>query len=319
MSYSRQPLLSKQKEAELKLKMEPLWNQVPKLSGMDIAKALKFGIPGTTFEMLKPCYVYFYRQKLDLPLRAKARFKKGSLTLPQHRCKVSPETLNLMPPEDFVAKLNEALPPNEFNEAQRCFLIILYWTGLRASECYERVQNMPLGEGKVKNDFELLPDKIVIHLLRKKKKYHRKDDEPIFIPRVFPLAEEVVTYLQSKSWEHTFTGEPNKVKKKDTYNFPMKSHGVYQFELNHRPFNILKTTAGDWIKYALGEDFYCHWMRYNFVTNTTKTPDMKVSELVAKTQLTLSALEHYLLTPTRSQDELDAKKIKEMRQQGVIK
>ncbi len=39
MDFARQPLLSKEKEADLKSKMEPLWLQG--LSGMQIAKQLK--------------------------------------------------------------------------------------------------------------------------------------------------------------------------------------------------------------------------------------------------------------------------------------
>ena len=73
MSYAHQPLLSKQQEDDLKLKMAPLWNQTnPQLTGMEIAKLLRFGMPGTDFEVLKPQYVYFYRQKFNLPLRARA-------------------------------------------------------------------------------------------------------------------------------------------------------------------------------------------------------------------------------------------------------
>ena len=90
-------------------------------------------------------------------------------------------------------------------------------------------------------DFEILPDKITIHLLRKKKNFHKEPDEPISIPRSFPLVEEVVKYLQSKIWEKTSKGEPKMVKKKDAYGFPIKVKGAYQRELNHRPFPISKT------------------------------------------------------------------------------
>ena len=41
VDFARQPLLSKEKEADLKSKMEPLWLQG--LSGMQIAKQLKLG------------------------------------------------------------------------------------------------------------------------------------------------------------------------------------------------------------------------------------------------------------------------------------
>ena len=107
--FARQPLLSQEKEAELKSKMEPLWLK-SRLSGMQIAKQLKFGHPGTAFESLQPRYVYFYRQKFNLPIRAKPRFKKDSKTLPNHRYKNTPEELKVNAPETFIAKLNEMLP-----------------------------------------------------------------------------------------------------------------------------------------------------------------------------------------------------------------
>ena len=254
MDFARQPLLNKEKEADLKSKLEPLWAEG--LSGMQIAKQLKFGHPGTAFESLQPRYVYFYRQKFNLPLRAKPRFKKkNNIGIPEHRYKNTPEELGLMTPETFIAKLNEMLPRNESSEPQRCFLIILYWTPLRESEIFDRVQNMPIEDGKVRNNFEILPDKLTIHLLRKKKKYHKEADEPIDIPRVFPLVEEVIEYLQSKSWERTFNGKPNMVKKCDEYGFQIKvkshdahPHDIYQFELNHRPFPISKSMADNWVK-----------------------------------------------------------------------
>ena len=222
-----------------------------------------------------------------------------------------------MSPETFVAKLNEMLPRNEFSEAQRVFLIILYSTPLRESEIFERVQNMPLGEGKIRNDFEILSDKIIIHLLRKKKKYHQKNDEPISIRRDFPLVNEAVEYLESKSWEKTFTGEPNTVAKRDTYGFQIRSHGKDQLELNHRPFPISKTCADNWVK-SVFEGFYCHYFRFAFITSATQIPNIKVSELRAKTYLTLGALERYVFTPEKAEADLDDKRANEYRKQGVI-
>ena len=324
LDYTRQPLLKPEVEADLKLKMEPLWLQEPRLSGMQIAKQLKFGQPKTPFELLQPRYVYFYRQKFNLPLRAKPRFKKKTVGLPAHRYKNSPEELKVMSPETFITKLNDKLPLKDkngkiitANQAQRCFLTILFWTPLRESEIFERVQNMPLADEKIRNDFEILPDKLTIHLLRKKKKYHEKTDEPISIPLVFSLMNEVVDYLQSKSWERTFNNKPNKVKKTDAYGFPIKVKGAYQFELNHRPFAISKSMADNWVKFVF-EGFYCHFFRFNYITSATEMPDMKISELRAKTKLTMGALEKYIFTPAKAEEEFDAKKAQELRNRGVI-
>jgi len=134
MSYTRQPLLSKQQEVELKTKMEPLWNQG--LKGKAIAKELKFGQPNTEFAVLKPSYVYFYRLKFGFSLRAEPRFKrtktqnaaytKDGFELSKYRCKKPFEELKLMPVEMFEATLNKMLPRKEENE----HIVLLQQTAL---------------------------------------------------------------------------------------------------------------------------------------------------------------------------------------------
>ena len=54
LDYTRQPLLKPEVEADLKLKMEPLWLQEPRLSGMQIAKQLKFGQPKNLLNCYSP-------------------------------------------------------------------------------------------------------------------------------------------------------------------------------------------------------------------------------------------------------------------------
>ena len=63
MDFARQPLLNKEKEPELKSKLEPLWLQG--LNGMQIAKQLKFGHPGTTFESLTTPICVFLQTKIQ--------------------------------------------------------------------------------------------------------------------------------------------------------------------------------------------------------------------------------------------------------------
>jgi len=45
---------------------------------------------------------------------------------------------------------------------------------------------------------------------------------------------------------------------------------------------------------------------------------MKISELKAKTYLTLSAIEKYVFTPEGEEDELDRRKAEQMRALGVM-
>jgi hypothetical protein len=109
--YTRQPLLNSEEEAELKAEMEPLWLRgmptevggLPgeKLTGGQIARMLGFGEPGV-YEKLKYSYIYFYRQKFDLPIRNKPPFAQG-----ERRYKNPPEDLGIMMPDEFVQKLND--------------------------------------------------------------------------------------------------------------------------------------------------------------------------------------------------------------------
>jgi site-specific recombinase XerD len=206
-----------------------------------------------------------------------------------------------MEPEVFKKKLNKKLPKSDdlSVKSKRAFLIAIYWTGLRSSELYERVFD----------DFEITETKLIIHLLRKKKKVH-EDDEPISIRRDFPLVEEVVEWLQSQEWR-------TKVPARDKYNRIIRVNERRHFVVNDRPWNICRQTAQNYVDEVFA-GYYPHYFRYNFVTNTTKVPSMKVSELRAKTHLSLAALENYVFTPEGEEDELDRRKAEQMKAKGVM-
>jgi hypothetical protein len=74
MSFGRQNLLNPEEEQELKAKIADYWilkghDGKPLLSGIQIAKKLKFGEPDGPYSFLSPEYIYFYRDKFDLPIR----------------------------------------------------------------------------------------------------------------------------------------------------------------------------------------------------------------------------------------------------------
>ncbi len=87
--------------------------------------------------------------------------------------------------------------------------------------------------------------------------------------------------------------------------------------LDQRPWNISRQTAQNYVNEVF-RNHYPHFFRFNFITNTTKVPDMKISELKAKTYLTLSAIEKYVFTPEGEEDELDRRKAEQMRALGVM-
>lgn len=293
MSYFRQPLLTPEQEEELTNKMSELWDNG--FTGKQIAEILNFGEVGP-YEKIKPEYVYYYRQKLNLPRRQKPKFSKTDPNLRNERYKVSPEEImrdyGLITPIEFVELINEKLPLSNsfYYRRARAFNILLYNTPLRESEIRER---------KIK-DFEIKKKKLVIHLLRKKKKNPNRKDEPISIPRteLSPLIEEVINWLESKDWDNELLPECT-------------------FNPEHRPFNFSKWTAKNYAK-ELGEDFYAHFYRFRYITDRANKPKTTILQLKAKTRLTLSALEKYTKTIEKIEEELDEETLAYMKEQGEV-
>jgi integrase len=290
-NFVRQPLLSPEVEAKLKEQMKRKW--LSGMPGKQIADELGFGKHGTSYEKVKPNYIYFYRQKFNLPTRNDPPFEKGT-----HRYKKRPKELGLMSPETFINTLNTKLPSIsklDYVKRARAYLILHYWTPLRSSEIYERVID----------DFEIMKDKIIIHLLRKKKGHKPTDEsEPIAIPRVFPLVDEVVEWLEGKRWQ-------KKVK-------VTGKRGGVKHVLSNRPFHFGKDTANAYVKEVF-EDYYPHYFRFNYITEGADDPDTTIAELKAKTKLTLTALEKYIITDEKTEEKFDKRKIKRLRAKGLVK
>jgi len=325
----RQPLLDEEVEAQLMAEMKPLWlrgmpAEVGGLSGKklkcsEIAKKLNFGkekieiideegqvqTVENPYVKLRPEYVPYYKLKFakvepnSFPLRQKPRFAQG-----EHRYKVSPKELmnqlRIMNPKRFVKLLNKNVPVMDSFYYRRCrsFLLTLYYTPLRSSEIYERVID----------NFDISKNKITIHLLRKKKKFHKETDEPIDIPldkRAFPLATEIADWLKGEEWKIELKNKRGKVLK--------DKKGKTLF--NHKPWNICSETARNYTK-ELGEEAYPHFFRFNFVTSELTYPDTSIGELQSKTRLTLSALQRYAESPERVQKGYDKKRIKRFRKMG---
>ena len=274
-AYIRQPLLNTETEKQLKKEMLPLWEQG--IVGSKIAKQLQFEVKGTKFFKVKKNYVYFYRQKFNFPIRRKPSFAKG-----EPRYKNDFKELDLMSVEEFVETLNEKLPFDSFYcRRARAYLILHYWTPLRASEIYERKSK----------DFKITPTKIIIKLLRKKKKHKPTDKkEPISILRGFPLVEETVSWLQNKEWKH---------------------------DDNTRPFEFGRTTARNYTLSCF-DGYYPHYFRFRFLTHGANDPMTSIAELKAKSCLTLSALEYYIKSPQVIEDQYDRRQLERLKEKGVI-
>lgn len=277
--FTRQPLLKPEVEAELEKDLTRFWfskdKDGRKYKGKDIARMLCFGVEGMPYEKLKPCYVYYYRQKFGLHRRRKAPFRKGT-----SRYKDKQE--EIMPWQQFESVLNERVPKCPSNRRKRSYLILHYWTPLRSSEIFQR---------KI-DDFELMQTKLIIHLLRKKKHYKPSEkDEPLEVPLALPLMNEVVEWLEGKEWKV----EPPR---------PTKRKLKHKRRLNpeNRPWNISSWTAWKYVSEVF-PNYYPHFWRFNWITQAfAKHAD--IPELKAATGLHIVTLNSYVMAPKRLQSQI---------------
>lgn len=303
MSFRRVALLSPEDEILLGEKMLHLWNSGVK--GKAISEKLGFGIPGTTLAELKPCYIYYYRMKFNkgeyvdrkgklrnshlkkfkgkFPRRKKPSFPQG-----EKRYGVRPDDLRLLTTTEFLQLIDENENLNNdsaYARRSKSFLALLFFTPLRSSEVYERSID----------DFVISKDVLTIKLLRKKKRHQKGDkSEPCSIPKIFPLMDTVIDWLEGEEW-------------KDEEKNP-----------ENRPFNFSSSTALNIVKETLGEEFYPHYTRFRFLTVGASDPESSIAELKAKSRLTLSALSVYIKSPKQLEDSFDRRAVQRLREEGVI-
>ena len=240
-------------------------------TGRQIAEELNFGVPGTAYKKVKPEYFYYYRQKFKLPPYHGDTERRPPFAQDHSRYKNKKE--EVMPFDQFSETLDAQCPLKEgdywfnFNQKKRAYLILHYWTPLRASEIYERTLD----------NFKVKDGKLIISLLRKKKKHKPTDkDEPVRVPLNLPLMNEVIEWLGSEKW-------------KDEDN-------------PDRPFPLSKITAWRWIS-SVFEGYYPHYFRFNWITSRI-AKGANLVQLKAATRLNLSTLNAYVMAPDRQQDEL---------------
>jgi len=292
MSFVRQPLLNAAEEDKLMAEMRPLW--LTGIPGKNIAQKLRFGAKGTPYKKVKTSYVYYYRQKFakkdpdGFPIRKHPSFAQG-----EQRYKHPPEELGIMEPDEFIETLNEKLPliDSFYARRARSYLIVHFYTPLRSSEIYERTID----------DFEISETKIKINLLRKKKRHKPTDkNEPISIPRAFPLVDEVVDWLEGEEWKQEKTNRKGEV------------------VFNLRPWDISHDTALNYVKEVF-PDAYPHFFRFNFITYEANQPGVTIAKLKSKCRLTPSALDKYITAPEVVEESFDKERIKRFMEAGLIK
>lgn len=304
MSFKRQPLLEHEVEEQLKHDMLKFWRD--KWLAKDIAEHMGFGVPGSDYEKLKPWHVYTYRRKflkdeLKLPLTEQdasiiAGYKRHQKPpFEGHRYKHRPKELGVMQPEDFIQTLNKKIPlayADARDRKIRSYLITHFYTPLRKSEIYERTID----------DIEITPTKITFTLLRKKKGHKEDDeDEPISIQRSWELVDEVVDWLEGEEWKEPIPDPNNRDK----------------IVMNLRPWNFGKDTARNYVKKVF-PDYFPHFFRYNWISDRSDDfPNTTVRQIQTKTRLTISAIEHYIITDEKSEEAIDARTTQRLHEKGL--
>jgi len=255
--FLRKPLLNKKDEEELKQKISFLWKKG--YTGKEIAKILKFG--EGKYEKLNVTHVYHYRKKFNLPKRWD-HYRMGKQ-----------EDIMLVNRFRQLLKKNP-LRRQFFEKRRRAFLILLFWTGLRKSEIYERKRE----------DFVITENELIIKAERKKKAKDETGRGPV-IPIELPMSWWGVR--EAAEWISRFKNKWD------------------------MPFNIKPVTAWKYAK-ILDPKLYPHYFRLNRVTQFSDDPDTTIAELRAWFGFHPATIESYLGTDERLRKRMRKRLSKKM-------
>jgi integrase len=171
----------------------------------------------------------------------------------------------------------------DLNWRGEAFFWLLYYTGVRKSEAYERTAS----------DFKNTDQFLVVDFKRKKGSI---DVPPLEIPLVWYGVDKIVKAvnyaLRSPPKEKGIFVYENKKRvrkvRKDRWVFP----------------NIQSTKAWELVQEVLGEEYYPHFLRLNRLTELGSDPSANLTRLKSFSGLkTTSVLEGYLGTSKREQQK----------------
>lgn len=173
--------------------------------------------------------------------------------------------------KDFQERIERAhLAPEDEG-----YLWLLYYTGCRKSEAYERVAE----------DVQVTGEHWIVDFHQRKK--HGALVDPLEIPRSWPGVEILVGLTEraaaSRPWGKAVFYYENKERK-------------FKIQRAHWLFpNIQSTKAWELIKQVLGEEFYPHFLRLNRLTEIGSDPEASLIRLKSFSGIrSVSSLEHYL-------------------------
>lgn len=218
----------------------------------------------------------FEKKRLEQPEK-KSRYKDGKQEHP-----ITFEEFCLC-----VAKAH-----NSLNEEQEGYIWMLYYTGVRKSEAYERpASDVVATERVVMGDIER--EALVIIDFHQRKKGGAKVD-PLEIPRAWP-GVEILVKLKQKA-------EGMRAQHKRIY-YQEMGERKSKIEKDHWLFpNIQSTEAWRVIKRVLGKQYYPHFLRLNRLTENGSDPDASFESLKSFSGIkSMRTLEKYLGFSKRGQ------------------
>jgi len=270
--FKRMPLLSPEVEAQLKEDMRPLWVQGN--TAREIAEELKFG--EGSYAKLKPLHVWFYRAKWG----SKDGFHRRKKGIPKGKPRYKVKFDETMPFAEFKSLLNQNAPVCDDDEVmmKRAYFILHYWTPLRKSEILERVRR----DFKVKHEF------LVINLYRKKKHYGlNAKPEPYYLLLELPLVDEVVEWIK-------------------------------KFKSNEHPFNITPLKAWYWAKETF-DGRYPHFFRFDYITKAVENAEDArtiLAELLDDTRMDITTVTGYVMASPKHRAAISRRELKTLRERA---
>jgi len=322
IAVSRQPLMTDEMEEKLKIQLTLLWTgrtgEGEICTAKEIARRLKFGVPGTDYEKLKVHSVYHYRSKFDLPRRKEQTmhtFTEGGRTRTT-RYKTQPkEVMKTMKesPGTYLQKIKDTYPLDILEPLipvweqlhidkqemlkqmfrdhllYSAYNIVQMYSPLRKSEIYERT----FKDISITIDDETKTEYLTIGLFRKKKGEHSQQYLPYDIRLANPGMDIVKQWLDYRLEEVD--------KNHDELVFPISSFQAWS--------SVKKVDP----------DVYPHYFRFEYITNEFSDPAFSIVDIQADIGLHIVTIQRYLQPGTetartsarRKRERLDQKKTKE--------
>jgi integrase len=187
-----------------------------------------------------------------------------------------------------VDEFREKLESSDLDLEQKAFIVLLWHTGVRKSEAYERV----------KKDVEITDSHVIVDFYKRKK--GGEEVPPLKIPRTFYGVEE---YLKP------YLTKPKRLKVKTifTYETVLGKLIIHSKQVKDRWLfpHINSTTAWRLVKKVFGERYYPHYLRLRKLSKIGK--DRRRGTIIHLKSVSgiksLRALEEYMGIDEEAQDE----------------